>query len=331
MREKETMDKHYGWQEGRGSNAQGRQQNGQRWNEGYRDDDREIRASGGDLDREDYIDEGEEYGGQSRGGFGGRNQGRSSQGGGSFSGGQSRGSQWGGGRGESGRGGQSFGGNQSYGERGFSGGHYGGFANEGFGGQGNYGGNRGFPNQGYSGQRFNQGSSGQSRGQNYGQTFGQGYAGGSEYGGQAIGSGNQGFGDASQWSRGQSYGSGQSYGQGRGFAGRGPKGYQRSDDRVKEQLSDRLMDDDDIDASEITVEVKNGEVTLTGTVNSREEKRAAEDIAEQSPGVREVQNLLRVSHASSSTQSNQGASSRSQGTSNQAMSSQSKSRGSERE
>jgi hypothetical protein len=60
---------------------------------------------------------------------------------------------------------------------------------------------------------------------------------------------------------------------------------------VKEQLSDRLMDDDDVDASEISIEVKNGEVTLTGTVNSREEKRAAEEIAEQSPGVREVQNL----------------------------------------
>ena len=89
------MDKHYGWQEGRGANAQGRQQNGQRWNEGYRDDDREMRASRGgeygDLEREDYIDEGDEYGGQSRGGAFGRNQGRSSQGGG-FSGGQSRGS-----------------------------------------------------------------------------------------------------------------------------------------------------------------------------------------------------------------------------------------------
>ncbi len=54
------------------------------------------------------------------------------------------------------------------------------------------------------------------------------------------------------------------------------------------------MDDDDIDATEIIVEVKNGEVTLTGTVNSRHEKRAAEDAAEQTPGVREVQNHLRV-------------------------------------
>ena len=62
------------------------------------------------------------------------------------------------------------------------------------------------------------------------------------------------------------------------------------------------MDDDDIDATEIAIEVKSGEVTLTGTVNSREEKRAAEDIAEQSPGVREVQNHLRVSHDALSAQ-----------------------------
>ena len=67
------------------------------------------------------------------------------------------------------------------------------------------------------------------------------------------------------------------------------------------------MDDDDIDASEITVEVTSGEVTLTGTVGSRQEKRAAEDAVEQIPGVREVQNHLRVKSSSegSSDQSNQ--------------------------
>jgi osmotically-inducible protein OsmY len=266
------MDKHYGWQEGRGSQGQGRAQNGQRWNERPRDDDRDMRgargeyggwdqddrrwtSSGADLDREDYVSEDEEYGGsQARGGFRPRGQGRWSQGGGS-----NRGAQ------------------QGYGSQGFSGGHYGGFANEGFSGQGNYGGNRGFSNQGvsnqgYSGQRFNQGPSGQGR-----SVGGQGFGSSQSYG-------NQGF-------RGQTAGS---Y-QGRGFAGRGPKGYQRSDERIKEQLSDRLMDDDDVDASEISIEVQSGEVTLTGTVSSREEKRAAEEIAEQSPGVREVQNLLRVS------------------------------------
>jgi len=55
------------------------------------------------------------------------------------------------------------------------------------------------------------------------------------------------------------------------------------------------MDDAQIDASEITVEMHGGEVTLTGTVNSREEKRAAEACAQRVSGVREVINQLRVS------------------------------------
>ena len=303
------MDKHYGWQEGRSWQGQGRPQNGQRWNERYRDDDRDMRStrggeyggggdrddrrfvSGGDLDREDYMNEDEEFGGPSRGNYGSRGQERWSQSG------QDRWTQSGSNRGQS---------NQYGGSQGFSGGHYGGFANEGYPGQGNFGGNRGFSNQGYSGQRVNQGSSDQGRWsggqnrQNWGQTFGEGY-GASEHGNQGFGSGSQGYGR--QYRGSQSWGgsAGSGY-QGRGFSGRGPKGYQRSDDRVKEQLSERLMDDDDIDASEISLEVKNGEVTLTGTVNSREEKRAAEEIAEQSPGVREVQNLLRVSQYASSSQ-----------------------------
>ena len=79
-----------------------------------------------------------------------------------------------------------------------------------------------------------------------------------------------------------------------GFAGRGPKGYQRSDERLQEEISDRLMADRWVDASEIEVRVKNGEVTLTGTVDNRDAKRRAEDIAEQVMGVRDVMNQVRV-------------------------------------
>jgi hypothetical protein len=42
------------------------------------------------------------------------------------------------------------------------------------------------------------------------------------------------------------------------------------------------------------VSVSSCEVTLSGTVDSREAKRRAEDIAEQVSGVRHVQNNLRV-------------------------------------
>jgi hypothetical protein len=54
------------------------------------------------------------------------------------------------------------------------------------------------------------------------------------------------------------------------------------------------MDDPVVDASEIEVAVQNREVTLTGTVRSRSEKRRAEDVAESLPGVNHVQNNLRV-------------------------------------
>ena len=76
--------------------------------------------------------------------------------------------------------------------------------------------------------------------------------------------------------------------------GRGPRGYQRSDDRIREDISERLTDDAMIDASEIEVAVQNREVTLTGTVRDRNEKRRAEDIAESVSGASHVQNNLRI-------------------------------------
>jgi hypothetical protein len=80
-----------------------------------------------------------------------------------------------------------------------------------------------------------------------------------------------------------------------GHRGRGPSGYVRSDERIKEDISDRLTDYDYIDATNISVEVSGGEVTLSGTVDSRYEKRLAEDLAEDVSGVRNVENRVRVS------------------------------------
>jgi osmotically-inducible protein OsmY len=85
------------------------------------------------------------------------------------------------------------------------------------------------------------------------------------------------------------------------YRGKGPKNYSRSDDRIKEDVNDRLSDDPWIDASEIDVTVNSGEVTLTGTVSERSEKRRAEDIAEAISGVKNVENRLRVSKREEST------------------------------
>lgn len=78
------------------------------------------------------------------------------------------------------------------------------------------------------------------------------------------------------------------------FSGKGPKGYTRSDDRIREDVCDRLMDHPGIDASEIEVSVKQGEVTLAGLVDRRHVKRLAEEIVEDVTGVKEVFNRLRV-------------------------------------
>lgn len=77
-------------------------------------------------------------------------------------------------------------------------------------------------------------------------------------------------------------------------AGRGTKGNQRSDDRIREDVNERLTDDPMIDASEIEVTVQAREVTLTGSVRDRNERRRVEDLAESIPGVTHVQNNLRV-------------------------------------
>lgn len=79
-----------------------------------------------------------------------------------------------------------------------------------------------------------------------------------------------------------------------GHRGRGPKNYTRSDDRIKEDINDRLTDHSYLDASDIDVEVQNGEVTLSGFVNSRSDKRMAEDIVEDVSGVKNVENRLRI-------------------------------------
>lgn len=75
---------------------------------------------------------------------------------------------------------------------------------------------------------------------------------------------------------------------------RGPKGYKRSDERIREDVSDRLSQLDDLDPSDIEVTVSSGEVTLTGTVGSRREKFMAEEIADDVSGVTEVHNQLRL-------------------------------------
>lgn len=79
-----------------------------------------------------------------------------------------------------------------------------------------------------------------------------------------------------------------------GQRGRGPRGYVRPDERILEDVCDRLFVDDEVDASEVTVDVDDGVVTLEGSVAASWEKRRIDNLVRACSGVREVRDLLRV-------------------------------------
>lgn len=77
-----------------------------------------------------------------------------------------------------------------------------------------------------------------------------------------------------------------------GYRGLGPKGYQRPEERVREDVCERLTDHPGVDARAIEVEVRDGVVYLRGTVEDRAQKRAAEEAVEQTTGIRDIRNEL---------------------------------------
>lgn len=80
--------------------------------------------------------------------------------------------------------------------------------------------------------------------------------------------------------------------------GKGPRGYQRSDERIREDVHDVLLEDRYIDATDVEVEVRNGEVILSGLVDDRNIKRKVEDVIEdQVSGIRHLENRLRTRFA----------------------------------
>ena len=78
----------------------------------------------------------------------------------------------------------------------------------------------------------------------------------------------------------------------RSFRGRGPKNYIRSDERIGEDLCERLTEAGDVDATDIDVAVSNGEVRLRGSVRTRDQRIRAEEIARRVVGVKQVINEI---------------------------------------
>ncbi|HEY9007685.1 BON domain-containing protein [Ohtaekwangia sp.] len=76
--------------------------------------------------------------------------------------------------------------------------------------------------------------------------------------------------------------------------GKGPKNYQRSDERIHDDIYSRLSEDPFLDATDIEIEVHAGEVILGGTVEDRDARRYAEDLVESIAGVKNVENRIRA-------------------------------------
>lgn len=75
---------------------------------------------------------------------------------------------------------------------------------------------------------------------------------------------------------------------------RGPKNYVRSDERIRDELCERMVRDPRLEVGEVSVEVQDGRVLLSGTVPERRMKHAVEDIADDCWGVTDIDNRLRV-------------------------------------
>ena len=79
-------------------------------------------------------------------------------------------------------------------------------------------------------------------------------------------------------------------------SGKGPKGYVRSPERIREEACEILSRDWYLDASDIEVDVKDDCLILSGEVRTRRDKRHAEAIVENVAGIKDVINQIRVTN-----------------------------------
>lgn len=81
------------------------------------------------------------------------------------------------------------------------------------------------------------------------------------------------------------------------YRGLGPRSYRRSDARIYEDVNERLAADPELDADDITVEVSDGLVTLSGTVQERWMKHRTEDLVDSCRHVQDIRNDIRVARS----------------------------------
>lgn len=78
------------------------------------------------------------------------------------------------------------------------------------------------------------------------------------------------------------------------YAGKGPRSWVKSDERLHELVCDVLTAAPDVDPTDVEVTVKGGVVTLSGSVPSRRMKRITADTVEAIRGVMDVHNNIEV-------------------------------------
>lgn len=293
-----------------------RGESSERWGRVHEDRERAMRGreQRGEGGRYFDPDEGMESSGWSgasgRGetsGWGGQREHGSGGGHGGY-GGRERGRQWGRDREEWDR---DFSGREWGRERGGQGGYggstgYGGYGGSfGYGGYGGYGGSGGYGGQGGVGGYGARGmGSYGGMGERGPGSMGERYERGRGYGGRTEMGGREGWGREGMGGRGTDMGFGaREEEEERGpHYGKGPKGYRRSDERIREDVSDVIAQQGFIDASDVEVKVDGGVVTLSGQVQRRQDKRSIEQMIERVHGVDEVHNELRLRREERTTQ-----------------------------
>lgn len=84
------------------------------------------------------------------------------------------------------------------------------------------------------------------------------------------------------------------YREGRNHHGKGPKNYQRSDERILEDIYERIAADWNLDVHDVDIKVEAGVVHLAGEVRDRSFRHRIEDITEAVRGVTSIENKIRI-------------------------------------
>lgn len=120
--------------------------------------------------------------------------------------------------------------------------------------------------------------------------------------------GSYGYGGEYRQAAGASPGLGEAgHGYGAGYRGQGPRGYTRRDERILEDVNERLADDSMVDATDIEVRCENGRVILEGRVPDRWMKYRAEDLADSIAGAKDIENRIQVARSHESPSQAPGA------------------------